>query len=79
MRQMSRGDGGNKREDTMSSDKWKLGVRLFAVFARIGTFAFGGGYAMIHLMQREVAEKRRRSASCCHLSKKMEKNGVILL
>ncbi len=31
---------------------------LFSVFFQIGAFTFGGGYAMIPLIQRETAEKR---------------------
>ncbi len=31
---------------------------LFAVFFKIGAFTFGGGYAMIPLIEREVVEKR---------------------
>lgn len=32
---------------------------LFWVFLRIGAFTFGGGYAMIPLIQKEVVEKKR--------------------
>lgn len=32
---------------------------LFLVFLKIGTFTFGGGYAMIPLIQKEAAEKRK--------------------
>ena len=31
---------------------------LFSVFFRIGAFTFGGGYAMLPIIQREVVEKR---------------------
>ena len=31
---------------------------LFATFLKIGAFTFGGGYAMIPLIQRETVEKR---------------------
>ena len=31
---------------------------LFATFFRIGLFTFGGGYAMLPLIQREVVEKK---------------------
>lgn len=34
-------------------------IRLFLTFLKIGTFTFGGGYAMIPLIQREAAEKQR--------------------
>lgn len=32
-------------------------IKLFLTFARIGGFTFGGGYAMLPLLQREVVEK----------------------
>jgi len=32
---------------------------LFLTFARIGGLTFGGGYAMLPILQREVVEKRR--------------------
>lgn len=32
---------------------------LFATFFKIGAFTFGGGYAMIPLIQREVSERRK--------------------
>lgn len=31
--------------------------QLFSTFARIGLFTFGGGYAMLPLLQREVVER----------------------
>lgn len=31
---------------------------LFVTFAKIGGFTFGGGYAMLPILQREVVEKR---------------------
>ena len=34
-------------------------LRLFTTFFKIGLFSFGGGFAMIPLIQREVIEKRR--------------------
>lgn len=33
-------------------------LRLFLVFIKIGAFTFGGGFAMIPIIQREVVEKR---------------------
>ena len=33
--------------------------RVFASFFRIGAFTFGGGYAMIPLIQKEAVEKRK--------------------
>ena len=38
--------------------KTKL-FQLFLTFFRIGLFTFGGGYAMIPLMQRETIEKHK--------------------
>ena len=32
-------------------------VRLFIAFLKIGTFSFGGGYAMIPFIQREIVDK----------------------
>lgn len=32
-------------------------IRLFLVFAKIGATTFGGGYAMLPILQREVVEK----------------------
>ena len=33
---------------------------LFLTFAQIGVCTFGGGYAMLPILQREVVEKRGR-------------------
>ncbi|MBR3815786.1 MAG: chromate transporter [Clostridia bacterium] len=32
---------------------------LFLIFARIGGFTFGGGYAMLPMMQKELVEKKK--------------------
>ena len=40
-------------------NKFKLCFSLFATFFKIGAFTIGGGYAMLPLIQREVAEKRK--------------------
>lgn len=32
-------------------------LKLFGVFFRIGAFTFGGGYAMVPLIQKEISEK----------------------
>ena len=34
-------------------------ARIFAVFAKIGAFTIGGGYAMIPLIEADVVEKHR--------------------
>ena len=33
--------------------------QLFIVFAKIGSFTIGGGYAMLPLIQKEIVEKKR--------------------
>ena len=35
-----------------------LRLSLFFIFAKIGTFTLGGGYAMLPLMERELVDKR---------------------
>lgn len=37
--------------------KAKLIAKLFLIFLKIGAFTFGGGYAMIPVIQREIVEK----------------------
>ena len=37
----------------------KLLLKLFAVFAKVGVMTFGGGYAMLPILQREVVEKQK--------------------
>ena len=50
---MTCGDGEvmNKQPGTMRA--------LFLTFLKIGAFTFGGGYAMIPLIQKEVVERRK--------------------
>ncbi len=38
--------------------KIKLLTDLFFTFSRIGAFTFGGGYAMLPILQKEIVEKR---------------------
>ena len=40
-------------------EKTKRCLKLFLTFLRIGAFTFGGGYAMIPLIQRETVEKHK--------------------
>lgn len=40
-------------------DKMKEYFELFISFAKIGAFTFGGGYAMLPLLQKEVVEKKK--------------------
>lgn len=39
--------------------KLKSALTLFLTFFKIGLFTFGGGYAMIAVIQREVVERKR--------------------
>ena len=39
--------------------KFRTCFSLFCTFFKIGAFTIGGGYAMLPLIQREVAEKRK--------------------
>lgn len=41
----------------------KLLFILFASFVRVGAMTFGGGYAMLPMLEREVVEKRRWASS----------------
>ncbi|MDD7281676.1 chromate transporter [Floccifex sp.] len=36
----------------------KIYIELFLTFAKIGAFTFGGGYAMLPMLQKEVVEKK---------------------
>ena len=38
----------------------ELLIKIFLVFFKIGLFSFGGGYAMLPLLQRELVDKRKR-------------------
>ncbi|MBQ7971768.1 MAG: chromate transporter [Clostridia bacterium] len=40
-------------------EKWKRIRRLLFIFLKIGAFTFGGGYAMIPLIQKEVVENEQ--------------------
>ena len=45
----------SKRKKSNTKTYWIL----FYTFLKIGAFTFGGGYAMIPLIQKEIVEKRR--------------------
>lgn len=38
---------------------WKFIIQIFSSFFKIGPVTFGGGYAMIPMIEREVVEKRK--------------------
>lgn len=44
---------------TVESVMWKILLQVFGTFFKIGSFTFGGGYAMIPLIQREVVQKHK--------------------
>lgn len=43
----------------MQQKRFKLVWTLFITFLKIGAFTFGGGYAMIPIIQKEISEKRK--------------------
>lgn len=43
----------------MDRPRAKIILQLFSSFVKIGVFTFGGGYAMIPLIQKEAVEKRK--------------------
>lgn len=43
----------------MFLQKLKKSLKLFLVMFKIGLFTFGGGYAMIAIIERELVEKRK--------------------
>lgn len=45
-------------EEMKKDNIFKKYISLFITFFKIGLFTFGGGYAMIPLIQREASEKR---------------------
>lgn len=45
--------------DTETSKHPHLLLRLFATFLKIGAFTFGGGWAMISIIEREVVDRHR--------------------
>ena len=46
-------------ENKTQESRLRRVLTLFVTFFKIGAFTFGGGYAMIPLIQREVSEKRK--------------------
>ena len=47
-----------ERKSTTTAQQWRTAWRLFATFFKIGLFTFGGGWAMIAIIEREVVTKR---------------------
>ncbi|MFQ8639880.1 MAG: chromate transporter [Acutalibacteraceae bacterium] len=46
-------------ENISPAEKRSRALTLFLTFFKIGAFTFGGGYAMLPLIQREIVEKRK--------------------
>lgn len=44
---------------TLAAERRKKLLPLFLTFLKIGGFTFGGGYAMIPIIQREIVEKKK--------------------
>ncbi|MBQ9483239.1 MAG: chromate transporter, partial [Ruminiclostridium sp.] len=40
-------------------EKVRKSLDLFLTFMKIGTFTFGGGYAMIPLIQKEICDNKK--------------------
>lgn len=49
----------NERKAKYMGGKVRRMAELFAAFFKIGAFTFGGGYAMIPLIQKEVVENKK--------------------
>ena len=48
-----------ERKTTTTACNWRLLWQLFATFFKIGLFTFGGGWAMISIIEREVVTRRQ--------------------
>lgn len=48
-----------KENDTDGRDGSRLLWQLFATFFKIGAFTFGGGWAMISIIEREIVDRHR--------------------
>lgn len=48
-----------KNNKALAAEKRKKLLPLFLTFLKIGGFTFGGGYAMIPIIQREIVEKKK--------------------
>ena len=44
---------------SVPSGRARLALQLFVSFFRVGLFTFGGGYAMLPLLEREAIDRRR--------------------
>lgn len=49
----------NKKEGNTMNGQWKILFQLFWTFCKISPVTFGGGFAMIPLIEKEVVEKKK--------------------
>ncbi len=47
------------KKNAKKASTLKIWLELFLTFFKIGLFTFGGGYAMISLIEKEIAEKKQ--------------------
>ncbi len=50
---------GQNKSDEIADGARRNAVKLFLIFFKIGLFTFGGGYAMIPLIERELSQSRK--------------------
>lgn len=55
------GESAETKDEAAAEKKslFRLALEVFLVFFKIGAFTFGGGYAMIALIEREIAERKK--------------------
>ncbi len=39
------------------AERWKLALKMYVSFFQIGLFTFGGGYAMLPMLEKECVDK----------------------
>lgn len=39
------------------AERWKLALKMYAAFFQVGLFTFGGGYAMLPMLEKECVDK----------------------
>ncbi|MBQ9066892.1 MAG: chromate transporter [Clostridia bacterium] len=49
--------------ETTEKSLWRRLLELYGTFFKIGLFTFGGGYAMLPILDREVAQKKKWTTS----------------
>lgn len=49
----------NNEIATKKNDKWKTLWQIFVIVFKVGLFTFGGGYAMLPILQQEFVDKHK--------------------